>query len=170
MRLFASLWLCSLLLLGTAWAQQQHAARDPEDTVRHVYKWLCKPAQDKKLQGLYWAVTEEPAVRNHELDFTPEFFKAMRAGFKSGNCDFDFLTCLLSQLPVEPPAVGVAKVSGEAAVVPVTLTLSTRGTPDSGSRTQHLLVDLRRTGGVWKVSNVRNNEGMDVMREIKKQL
>jgi len=157
-------------LAGFAWAQPQHASSDPENTVRHVFKWLCKPAQDKKLKGLYWALTEAPAVRNHEADFTPDFFKAMQQGFKSGECDFDFLTCLLSQLPLEPPSIGVAKVTGDKAVVPVTLTLSYRGTPADGSRTQHLEYDLRRNGGVWKVSNVRNTEGMDVLREIKKHL
>ena len=162
MRFFASLWLFSLLVVP-AWGQAGITL--PEDTVRRVYKWLAQPAQHKDLKGLYWCVTEEPAVRAHEADFTPEFFQAMRAGFKAGNCDFDFLTCLISQLPVETPSVGVAKLAGaDTAVVPVTLNVSYRGT-----LTQKLQVDVRRIGGVWKIANVRNIDGMDVLKQIRKQ-
>lgn len=156
-----------MLLLGALAAHAQgHATSDPAGTVRHVYKWILKPAQHKTLKGLYFAETREGGVKAHEADFTDEFLQAMREGFKAGTCDFDFLTCMLVQLPMQAPVVGKARIKGSTAMVPVVLTVLYRDQMGQGT----LMVDLRQVAGVWKVANVRNTDGLNVLQQIKKQV
>ncbi len=162
--------LLLMLLSGAAWAEN-HAFSAPEATVRHVYRWVCKPAQDKelkkgqdKLKGLFFAVCEPADLRAHEGDFTDDFTKAMRKGFRAGTFDFDFLSCMFSQLPVRAPVVGVAQVHGDTATVPVELMVDYNNV----TREQQLRVELRRVGGVWRVSNVKNTDGFDVFKNLSK--
>lgn len=164
------LLLFLVLFGGPVWAQN-HAFSQPEATVRHVYKWVCKPAQDKdlkkgqeKLKGMFFAVCEPADLRAHEGDFTDEFAKAMRSGFRAGTFDFDFLSCMFKQVPVRAPVVGVAQVRGDAATVPVDLTVDYRNV----TKEQQIIVELRRVGGLWRVSNVKNAEGFDVLKNLSK--